>query len=717
MRYLSVCSGIEAASVAWGPLGWKAVGVSEIEPFPCSVLKHHYPDVPNFGDMTKFEEWDIEPGSFDVLVGGTPCQSFSIAGLRGGLDDSRGNLALTYCRMLQKFKPRWFVWENVPGVISSKQGEDLRCILDAFGECGYIIDAEILDAQNFGVPQRRRRVFVCGENAEYLLRTKTTSSVLTMAQCLLEILHAVCKETMFKLENVPVKSELAHLSRDGVQRKMKLFGLITRLDDNSRIWQSFLGEECLKLASEVKKSVLEHGEKKDVDRTQDDLLMDFEMAVLSTLTEESWKNDWDDALEVARSFITSTSTNIITQEKICTCFRVVLSIASLTVHLKTSSPISYGAGLSAFAALQDFMNYARPANRDLFTNVDRISQITDLHRTARSLLKFIGCFGDWTCAAEALFKPGCVSRNSKKGSKKRPKVAALTASGVGTCGADDNQGQAGHLVAAPLTSRPYADNASHHTKLVAYQCQGTNVGAMGTFRAGNGNETGGVPFIATSSGDKAHCLNAGGMGRQDYETETMVVIPIDMRQASRGEKFTNNRSEGSSGGPPGIGIGGPGEPSPTVGISHTPAIAVSSFRTAGDGAVYDSGDKTAALTTATDRNANIVAFSGRERGDDGRGYGREPNVTGDITETVDATKPPRVAGPSVGVRRLTPEECEKLQGFPPGYTLVLHRGKPAADGNRYKSIGNSMAVPVMAWIGKRIDMVDARIKAEGTKTT
>lgn len=73
MRYLSVCSGIEAASVAWGPLGWKAVGVSEIEPFPCSVLKHHYPDVPNFGDMTQFEEWDIEPGAVDVLVGGTPC--------------------------------------------------------------------------------------------------------------------------------------------------------------------------------------------------------------------------------------------------------------------------------------------------------------------------------------------------------------------------------------------------------------------------------------------------------------------------------------------------------------------------------------------------------------------------------------------------------------------------------------------------------------------
>ena len=95
MRYLSVCSGIEAASVAWHPLGWEPVAFSEIEPFPCSVLAGRFPDVPNLGDMTQFEEWDIERGSIDVLVGGTPCQSFSVAGLRGGLEDGRGNLALT----------------------------------------------------------------------------------------------------------------------------------------------------------------------------------------------------------------------------------------------------------------------------------------------------------------------------------------------------------------------------------------------------------------------------------------------------------------------------------------------------------------------------------------------------------------------------------------------------------------------------------------------
>lgn len=454
MNYLSVSSGIEAASVAWNPLGFKPIGFSEIAPFPCSVLAHHFPDVPNFGDMNGFEEWPIEPGSVDILVGGTPCQSFSIAGLRGGLEDERGNLALTYCRILQKFKPRWFVWENVPGVISSYtdaekdpagetndteevwQSSDFATLLTCFRECGYSVAGRILDAQHFGVPQRRRRIFVVGHS------------------------------------------------------------------------------------------------------------------------------------------------------------------------------------------------------------------------------------GDWRRAAEVLFEPGCVPGDSKKGRKKKSAVAALTATGVGTCGADDNQGQAGHLIPAD------------------YQCHGSNVGPMGTLRTGNGNTAGGVPFvthalrgegfdasedgtgrgtplIAISTGDKSHCLNAGGMGRQDYETETMVV---------------------------------------------------QSFRTAGDGAVYDSGDKTAPLTTATDPSSNIICFSGRNRGDDGRGYERGPNVTGDIAGTVDTVKPGNVAGPSIGVRRLTPLECERLQGFPPGWTAVPHRGKPACDGPRYKAIGNSFAVPVVKWIGSRIQISNRKNK-------
>ena len=155
-----MCSGIEAATSAWHELGWKPVAFSEIEPFPSAVLKHHYPDVPNLGDMTKYKEWDI--GTIDILVGGTPCQSFSVAGLRKGLEDPRGNLALVYCGILDKFRPKWFVWENVPGVLSSNGGRDFGSFLGAVAQLGYGFSYRVLDAQYFGVPQRRRRVFVVG---------------------------------------------------------------------------------------------------------------------------------------------------------------------------------------------------------------------------------------------------------------------------------------------------------------------------------------------------------------------------------------------------------------------------------------------------------------------------------------------------------------------------------------------------------------------------
>lgn len=169
MKYLSVCSGIEAASAAWMPRGWKPVAFSEIEPFPCSVLAHHHPDVPNWGDMTRFEEWPDE--SIDLLCGGTPCQSFSVAGLRKGLADPRGNLMLTFGAIAAKYRPRWLVWENVPGVLSSNGGRDFGSFLGLLGELGYGFAYRVLDAQYVrveshprAVPQRRRRVFVVGHS-------------------------------------------------------------------------------------------------------------------------------------------------------------------------------------------------------------------------------------------------------------------------------------------------------------------------------------------------------------------------------------------------------------------------------------------------------------------------------------------------------------------------------------------------------------------------
>ena len=163
MRFISLFSGIEAASVAWGPLGWEAAAFAEIEPFPCAVLKYRFPDVPNLGDVTKIDwrSFIEESGPVDLVCGGSPCQSFSIAGGREGLD-GESRLMYEYIRAVDEVRPRWLLWENVPGVFSIDGGRAFGILIDALEELGYGLAWRTLDAQFFGVAQRRRRVFVVG---------------------------------------------------------------------------------------------------------------------------------------------------------------------------------------------------------------------------------------------------------------------------------------------------------------------------------------------------------------------------------------------------------------------------------------------------------------------------------------------------------------------------------------------------------------------------
>ena len=165
MRYGSVCSGIEAASVAWQGLGWQPAWFAEIEPFCNALLAHHYPTVKNHGDFTQIGA--AYAGTIDLLVGGTPCQSFSVAGLRKGLDDPRGHLTLQFFALVDRLRPKWVVWENVPGVLFDDGGRTFGTVLGLLGECGYGFAYRVLDAQFAGVPQRRRRVFVVGYRGDW----------------------------------------------------------------------------------------------------------------------------------------------------------------------------------------------------------------------------------------------------------------------------------------------------------------------------------------------------------------------------------------------------------------------------------------------------------------------------------------------------------------------------------------------------------------------
>lgn len=168
LSYLSICSGIEAATVAWRPLGWRALGFSEVAAFPSQVLKYHYPEVSNFGDFTQIQRADLAETP-DILVGGTPCQDFSIAGNRLGMAGERGNLAIEYIRLVARIWPTWLVWENVPGVLSANDGRAFGTFLGQLEELGYGFAYRVLNAKYFGVPQERRRVFLVGHIRDWRL--------------------------------------------------------------------------------------------------------------------------------------------------------------------------------------------------------------------------------------------------------------------------------------------------------------------------------------------------------------------------------------------------------------------------------------------------------------------------------------------------------------------------------------------------------------------
>ena len=165
MNYLSLCSGIEAATVAWRPIGWKAVGFAEIEPFPCAVLEYHYPNTKNHGDFTKIGAGSLP--AIDLVAAGTPCQDFSVAGLRKGMDGERGSLTGKFAEFVGQLRPRWLVWENVPGILSIDAGRAFGAFIGTLAQFGYGFAYRVLDAQYFGIPQRRRRVFLVGHFGDW----------------------------------------------------------------------------------------------------------------------------------------------------------------------------------------------------------------------------------------------------------------------------------------------------------------------------------------------------------------------------------------------------------------------------------------------------------------------------------------------------------------------------------------------------------------------
>ena len=176
MKFLSLCSGIEAASVAWNPLGWETAAVAEVDPFCNALLEQRYPTVKNLGDINGQKKWPkLKP---DLIVAGTPCQAFSVAGLRNGLSDPRGGLMLRFLEVVSRERPRYVLWENVPGVLSSNRGRDFGTLLWSLAQLGYSVTYRVLDSQWLGVAQRRRRVFVLGVSLRHSGDWRHSSKIL-----------------------------------------------------------------------------------------------------------------------------------------------------------------------------------------------------------------------------------------------------------------------------------------------------------------------------------------------------------------------------------------------------------------------------------------------------------------------------------------------------------------------------------------------------------
>ena len=496
MRYASVCDGIGAAHVAWQPLGWECAWTSEIEPFPAAVVDHHW-RLKNLGDMTKLtEEMLDECGPISLLCGGTPCQSFSVAGLRKGLEDPRGNLALRFTQLVGVLRPEWVVWENVPGVLSSGEGRDFGTFLGALAELGYGFAYRVLDAQWFGVAQRRRRVFVVAHARDW----RRAAAVL------------------FERES--------------------LFGdSPTRGAKGERVTGPIAG--CSN-----------GGGANGPGRTADDA----------------------DSLVAFHP----------TQDPI--------SSVDGSTH-------SMGCGSKGGCCTQAVA----------WTKSKRAQSTSDDETwVPGEVSPTMSCFdqGDTRATTVVAFTQNC-----------RDEVRQINGDGQ---------------IAGALA----ADSGSHQTNYVAYDVHGT--------QASRG----------ASETDCHTALRSRPPGQSEASTTTVVAQGFTYSGYSNQPAWmTGDRTD------------------------CLPASGHSDGSHQGMGVVFGDGDTVGTIRSNTRNNSDPV------------------------------TEAAMHVMHGMAVRRLTPKECERLQGFPDGYTDVTYRGKPAADGPRYRALGNSMAVPVMAWIGKRIQMV------------
>lgn len=453
---------------------WQWLWHAEIEPFPAAVLAARHPGSVNLGDVSAddFAERAERAGRPDVLVFGSPCQSFSVAGKRLGLSDPRGNLALVALRIIERLKPHYFVFENVPGLVSSDNGNDLRIFCDTVAEIGYYIDIDILDAQEFGLAQRRERVFAVCENADLGRQKRTHSFASASLNCLIEMCLGVLAGHIGRFEHDGLELEpIGPYSVAGLKTKTKLFGLPLSQrgtgQEATAAWQSWLlalDEILATCPSERANSG------SDSARLSDELLniaggrsRDTETAASCSNTSPSWSVFLAALWRAVNRSTTSTATNQTTHQEIFTCSLIVLRICERITRL-TPLPEHYSdVASSALIAMRVFIAYARQTNNDLFESLhcgnDWFAYIPEAERAAGQLERSLG---DWRGPAAVLSLAeglrGYPAASREAGQDVTGALGARSCLSVGVQDAD-----AGHLLSMCLNAHPNRSDAETQT--------------------------------------------------------------------------------------------------------------------------------------------------------------------------------------------------------------------------------------------------------------
>lgn len=545
MKYVSIFSGIEAATVAWHPLGWEPLAFSEIDPFPSTVLQHHYPDIPNLGDITKID-WSPYVGAADIVVGGSPCQSFSVAGKREGLAGASG-LMFEYIRAVRELRPRWFVWENVPGAFTSERGEAYRQLLSEMDALGYGLAWRVLDAQFFGVAQRRERVFLVG-------------SLGTMR----------CAEVLFERESLSWNHQSSRQKRQALTEEAQ-----------ERVGEADHDSGCLNPGETQSRRVYPAS------------------GVYPTLStrEKSGQN----------------------QESVFTQFGDDVA-GTLTSRYDSSPCVDRGANVVVDERDKVFLCQTAQtgSNGKLVKQDDVMNTLDRTNSTAVAALDFNPTDARLRYANDDVSQT--LAARARTGGNQVPLVQVQPLVFNPNAGITEKGG--GFALSEDVTPTLKTD----HNPAVAF---------------------------ASNQRDEVRELEvAGALAAQPGIKQQTYIC----------------RADGQANAMTSVDMA----PTLTSHAKKDPPLIYPAEDSIGEDALIQR-DMSATLST---HNTQTLITGGREKR-------------------------------SLTVRRLTPRECERLQGFPDDYTDIPYRNKEhAPDGPRYKALGNSMAVPVMRWIGERIRMVE-----------